>query len=123
MSEITHECGCKALSCPSCEKVIYSPDGLCPDCDLTVESLIAENAQLRRERNAAVGAAAGLHNEVERLRREAQERGKEREVVYIARCPVHGLHGDRRECFVCGGPVERVAHVEVAQERQPGGAS
>lgn len=31
------------------------------------------------------------------------------DVVYIARCPIHGLHGERTECFVCGGPVERVA--------------
>ena len=30
-------------------------------------------------------------------------------LVYIARCPEHGLHGERTECFVCGGPVERVA--------------
>lgn len=29
------------------------------------------------------------------------------EIFEIARCPEHGLHGDRRWCFVCGGPVER----------------
>ncbi len=28
--------------------------------------------------------------------------------VCIARCPEHGLHGERQECFVCGGPVEQV---------------
>lgn len=28
--------------------------------------------------------------------------------VTIARCPEHGLHGERTECFVCGGPVEQV---------------
>lgn len=28
--------------------------------------------------------------------------------VLIARCPEHGLHGERAECFVCGGPVEQV---------------
>lgn len=31
------------------------------------------------------------------------------DVVFIARCPEHGLHGERDECFVCGGPVEQVA--------------
>lgn len=35
------------------------------------------------------------------------------EIVEIARCPIHGLHGDRTECFECGGPVEQVAMVEV----------
>jgi hypothetical protein len=44
--------------------------------------------------------------------------GKEKEVVYIARCPVHGLHGERHECFICGGPVERVPHVEAAQQQE-----
>lgn len=39
------------------------------------------------------------------------------EAVYIARCPEHGLHGDRRKCFVCRGAVDRVAMVEVATER------
>lgn len=34
-------------------------------------------------------------------------------VVFIARCPEHGLHGDRDECFVCGGPVEKVAMCPV----------
>lgn len=33
------------------------------------------------------------------------------ETIEIARCPEHGLHGDRRECFVCGGSVERVPMV------------
>lgn len=33
------------------------------------------------------------------------------DVVQIARCPVHGLHGERTECFVCGGEVEQVAMV------------
>lgn len=43
------------------------------------------------------------------------------DVVYIARCPTHGLHGERTECFVCGGPVERVAMVPVSRqpEREP----
>lgn len=26
----------------------------------------------------------------------------------IARCPQHGLHGEREVCFECGGPVEQV---------------
>jgi hypothetical protein len=30
------------------------------------------------------------------------------EVVEIARCPEHGLHGARTRCFVCDGPVEQV---------------
>lgn len=34
-------------------------------------------------------------------------------VVNIARCPEHGLHGCRTECFVCGGPVEQVPMVPV----------
>ena len=34
------------------------------------------------------------------------------EPVYIARCPEHGLHGQRDSCFVCGGPVEQVPFVE-----------
>jgi hypothetical protein len=38
------------------------------------------------------------------------------EVVYIARCPEHGLHGERTECFVCGGEVEQVAMVEISDE-------
>lgn len=29
-------------------------------------------------------------------------------IVNIARCPEHGLHGERTECFVCRGPVEKV---------------
>ena len=35
-------------------------------------------------------------------------------VVQIARCPEHGLHGERTECFACGGPVEQVPMVEAA---------
>lgn len=31
--------------------------------------------------------------------------------VMIARCPEHGLHGERAQCFVCGGPVEQVPMV------------
>lgn len=39
------------------------------------------------------------------------------DVVYIARCPVHGLHGERHECFVCGGDVEQVPMVPVVIAR------
>lgn len=31
--------------------------------------------------------------------------------VLIARCPEHGLHGQREACFECGGPVEQVPMV------------
>jgi hypothetical protein len=34
------------------------------------------------------------------------------QVVNIARCPEHGIHGERTECFVCEMPVEQVAMVE-----------
>lgn len=36
---------------------------------------------------------------------------EENESVRIARCPEHGLHGERTECFVCGRPVEQVPMV------------
>lgn len=29
-------------------------------------------------------------------------------IVNIARCPLHGLHGAREECFTCGDPVEQI---------------
>lgn len=32
-------------------------------------------------------------------------------LVQFACCPVHGLHGQRNECFVCGGEVEQVEMV------------
>lgn len=34
-----------------------------------------------------------------------------RDVVNIARCPEHGLHGCRETCFVCGVSVEQVPMV------------
>lgn len=37
------------------------------------------------------------------------------DVARIARCPEHGLHGARTECYECGGPVERVLMVELAE--------
>ena len=37
------------------------------------------------------------------------------EPVLIARCPEHGLHGERQECFVCGGPVEQVPMVALSE--------
>jgi hypothetical protein len=33
------------------------------------------------------------------------------ESIDIARCPEHGLQGERQGCFICGGPVEPVAMV------------
>lgn len=33
--------------------------------------------------------------------------------VCIARCDEHGLHGERTECFVCGGPVTQVPMVSA----------
>lgn len=30
------------------------------------------------------------------------------EIVLIARCPEHGLHGERDTCYVCGGAVQQV---------------
>lgn len=39
----------------------------------------------------------------------------ELEVIEIARCPTHGLHGERSECFVCAGPVEQVPMVLVEE--------
>lgn len=32
----------------------------------------------------------------------------------IAKCPTHGLHGQRTECFVCDGPIEQVPMIPVA---------
>ena len=37
---------------------------------------------------------------------------------HIARCPVHGLHGERQEGFVCGGPVEQVPMRPVRPSRR-----
>jgi hypothetical protein len=36
-------------------------------------------------------------------------------IVNIARCPEHGLHGERPECFVCGGAVEQVPMVPASE--------
>lgn len=33
----------------------------------------------------------------------------------IARCPEHGLHGERTDCFACGGPVEQVPMVPALE--------
>lgn len=41
------------------------------------------------------------------------------EVVLIACCPQHGLHGQRDECFVCGGPVEQIAMVPAETTDDP----
>jgi hypothetical protein len=37
--------------------------------------------------------------------------------VLIARCPTHGLHGERDACYVCGGPVEQVVMVPVFEHQ------
>lgn len=57
-------------------------------------------------------AQAGLGMWFASLTRESHESSSV-EVVEIARCPIHGLHGERDECFECGGPVEKVRMVEV----------
>lgn len=36
------------------------------------------------------------------------------EVVNIARCPEHGIHGERDECFVCGGSVQQLPMIHAA---------
>lgn len=40
------------------------------------------------------------------------------ESVKIARCPEHGLHGERSECFVCGGPVDQVEMVPAVHAEE-----
>lgn len=37
------------------------------------------------------------------------------DVVKIARCPEHGLHGERQECFVCGAQCEQIEMVPLEQ--------
>jgi hypothetical protein len=39
-------------------------------------------------------------------------------VVNIARCPQHGLHGERTECHVCGGLVEQVPMIPGAEHAE-----
>lgn len=34
--------------------------------------------------------------------------------VFIARCPDHGLHGQRDECFDCNQPVDQIPYVPLA---------
>lgn len=36
------------------------------------------------------------------------------DTVLVARCPEHGLHGQRDTCFDCGGPVEQIPMVRVS---------
>lgn len=47
-------------------------------------------------------------SELARAAVNAADQARQRQAVNIARCPEHGLHGERTECFVCGGPVEQV---------------
>lgn len=44
-------------------------------------------------------------------------------VVYIAKCDEHGLHGEREECFTCGGPVEHVTYVRADMHLQVSAAN
>jgi hypothetical protein len=36
-------------------------------------------------------------------------------VVKIARCEIHGLHGERERCYVCDRPCEQVEMVEASE--------
>lgn len=40
-------------------------------------------------------------------------------VAEIACCPIHGLHGERDECYVCGGPVEKILMKPVYPDDLP----
>lgn len=51
-------------------------------------------------------------------RRELTE--EERAAFDIARCPEHGIHGQREKCYVCEGPVEQVRVVPVSSEGRTG---
>lgn len=64
------------------------------------------------EQIQAVADAGGIEQARSALIPRSQ---RERTVHLIARCPEHGLHGDRIDCFVCQGPVEQVAMQEVAR--------
>lgn len=39
-------------------------------------------------------------------------------VVLVARCPTHGLHGLRQQCYVCDGPVEQVPMLPLEEMRE-----
>lgn len=39
-------------------------------------------------------------------------------LVFIARCPKHGLHGGRERCFECGAEVEQVPMVPLSTKRK-----
>jgi len=78
---------------------------------------LIERAETRRE-------SAGLRLMARRIREALAGDGDEPRVrpadtVYIARCPNHGLHGQRDKCYVCGGPVEQVAMVPAATHQAP----
>jgi hypothetical protein len=40
------------------------------------------------------------------------------DVITIAKCSTHGLHGCRNVCFECDGPVEQVAMIPLAEHRE-----
>lgn len=44
--------------------------------------------------------------------------GSEVEIIRVARCETHGLHGCRETCFVCEEPVEQVEYVRWADVRE-----
>jgi hypothetical protein len=67
-----------------------------------------------QDRGAAVEVVPSGH------RHAALYAALEKPSVLIARCPKHGLHGERTECYVCGGPVEQVAMAELAVQRGGG---
>lgn len=38
-------------------------------------------------------------------------------VTMFARCPIHGLHGERRDCLICDGPVTQEEFVPISDFR------
>lgn len=44
----------------------------------------------------------------------SQSRRQSPPVVHIARCEEHGIHGQRATCFACGGHVQQLPMVHVA---------
>jgi len=54
---------------------------------------------------SSVYAACGTEDTT---RPDALEEPLLEDVVHVAWCPEHGLHGQRDRCFECGGPVRQV---------------
>jgi len=84
----------------------------------------AEHEALERSAGARIGRWE--HSEARELKiwRDAiayAEQQQGGDVVLIARCPEHGLHGQRTTCFECGGLVDQVPFTAAEQrhvERQ-----